>query len=125
MKKISFKSNFIPKNATEEGFIQVGEKVNEIIDHIHAIENDLEMIHWNSPKKLEVKHQDDEIDEYFDNFHKYWGKDTQNVFCYSDKENEIIKSCLLYARHRLTQHHSSGLVNVINKKDLIKLCEKI
>ena len=78
--------------------LDVERKINELVDFVNNHE-------WvkgcYQPKKLEVKH---DYADLFEEFHKYYGKDTQNVFCYTDKENEAIKIALRYAYHRYTKH---------------------
>ena len=65
-------------------------KINEIIDHIGAIENDLEMMHWNSPKKLEVKPTRMKKITYNDIYcGDDWMKIYKNEYEMAEKINEI------------------------------------
>ena len=96
----------------DDNLLDVERKINELVDFANFHKQWHE---FDQPKKLEVKHDFVDPFEEFDRFQKYWGKDTQNVFCYTDKENEVIKKCLKYCRHRLSDAHFvkswSGRIN--------------
>jgi hypothetical protein len=88
---------------------ELGEKINEIVNHIGAIENDLEMMHWNSPKKLEVKPTSK---DYFDEFHKWCDEGEGRYF--GPAEMQAITQAMKYAAHRYNAH---GIKHFMAEKD--------
>jgi len=77
--------------ATDSNYIVT--KINEICDWINLQENSI----------------DDKIDEL-------WA-DNEHITYFGDKEMEVIKKCLVYCRHRLTEHHSSGIRKALSAKE--------
>ena len=50
----------------------------------------------------------------------------ENVYMFKDWELGVIKKCLEYARHKLSEHHNSGLHKArVKIKDIERILEKI
>ena len=101
-------------------FDAIEEKVNEIVEYLNLQEKKDNFFNgldeWsdrNQPKKVEVNHEYNE--EEIDNFIE---KDFIN-FCYTNEENEVIKKCLKYCRHRQSGHFEiTGIDRALSREDL-------
>ncbi len=131
MKKLEIKKEYWDKDIY--GAIL---KINEIVSYLNFREQQPL-----KPKKLEVRHLcnypyavkcpqcEDEVkhSDFGDSFTITPGKGFMN-FCYTDKENEVIKKCLKYCQHRLERHTQAGIIKALSNDDVktyYKLMEKL
>ena len=78
------------------------EKINELVDFVN----------------LQEKRNDFQQSIDIDEFKYYEDLPNMQVECYSKKENEVIKKCLKYCRHRLQEHQFCGIHKALSCEDV-------